>query len=243
MKSLFPLWHYTTYPDLNEEGLIALVQAVVAQAPADPAPAVKPRLQRLQGEATEFASGSAERRAAETRGRLQEVRKVDQRLDAAWGANFRRVEAWSMMPEGSHPQVAKAQEVMKKVFGNGLGFVTAKYSEEWAKSQALLDLIKAEKLEPTLIELVGAEFVKELKDAHQAYRELVDVKAPEPKPMVRDGIRRLADDLAQYALQIIAAVDPEKPETAEMARRALKPIDDYREQVKARRAKPPKPTA
>jgi hypothetical protein len=79
--------------------------------------------------------------------------------------------------------------------------------------------------------LAGPEFLLEVRRAHKAYGIAIGVtKPPEEAPEVNlaDPLRVLARAIARYGIAVAGMADDELATLAAM-RKALRPIDDFRE--------------
>ncbi|WP_437914098.1 hypothetical protein WME73_48900 [Sorangium sp. So ce302] len=79
----------------------------------------------------------------------------------------------------------------------------------------------------------------EVRAAHEAYGEVLGItkahETPAEVAALREPLRELVSAIGDYLLQVVAAVDRERPETIQSARAALAPLDRLR-QAAARRA-------
>jgi hypothetical protein len=223
---------YLVVPRLTAMNGPNLVNSLLSARLKEAPDAVNIRADRMERSAEMISRAMADRRQEQVNApATATVFPVDQRLDSAWGALFRRLEAWSMLPEALGPEVARATTLMARLFPGGLGFTKFAFRQEWAQSETILKLIDAEKLEGEIRELAGAAFLPEIKDAHAAYKKMLDSGpkgATNPEVNLNDALRRLGSEISDYALHVIATADEARPETIEAVYGALKPIDDLR---------------
>lgn len=169
-----------------------------------------------------------------------EKRPADIRVDKAWGALYGRLDAYASLPSGEHKLAKRAAELLDVIYPDGLQFLTLPYNAEWAEGEKRLRLIEDDELEGDIDTLAGPEFLAEVRKAHKIYGEALGVTkaaAEVKRANLVDPLKALGRAITQYALQVIALVDDEKPESVEMVKRALRPIDDYRSDAAHRVAK------
>ena len=83
--------------------------------------------------------------------------------------------------------------------------------------------------------MVGGDVLQELRDAHAAYGEAVGkIMQGEGKPetvIVRQPLMDLAGAITDYAIKVVATLDPDDPASLEAIKKALKPLDVVRERA------------
>jgi hypothetical protein len=160
-----------------------------------------------------------------------EKRPADIRVDKAWGALYGRLDAYASLPSGEHKGAKRAAELLDVIYPDGLQFLTLPYSAEWAEGEKRLKLIEEDELAEDLDALAGPEFLAEVRKAHKIYGEAIGVTKPAAevkRANLVDPLRALGRAITQYALQVVSLIEDEKPESVEMVKRALRPIDDHR---------------
>jgi hypothetical protein len=158
-------------------------------------------------------------------------RPADIRVDKAWGALYSRLDAYASLPAGEHKRAKRAAELLDVIYPDGLQFLTLPYNAEWAEGEKRLKLIEEDELAEDIDALAGPEFLAEVRKAHRIYGEAIGVTRPAAEAKranLVDPLRALGRAITQYALQVIAMVDDEKPESIALVKRALRPIDDHR---------------
>lgn len=87
--------------------------------------------------------------------------------------------------------------------------------------------------------LPGPEFLAEVKAAHLLYGQVLGITRAKALPAdmtaLVEPLREVGRAIGDYALQVLATADRERPDTIESARTALHPLDRCREGA-ARRA-------
>jgi len=150
-------------------------------------------------------------------------RPVDQELDAAWIAIHDRLHAYAEIETQS---TQCARELLDLLFGEGLAFLDAPYTQQWAESRKRLDELAERGLRDTLVDLCGAEFVDALEAAQQRYAAALGMGAERsnPPPATQGQLRALRAAIANYAVQVAACVDPDDAAAVDAAERTLQPI-------------------
>ena len=152
------------------------------------------------------------------------------RIDNAWAILLDRLEAYASLPAAKFPKAARARELINSI-SKDREWLKAAYEAEWAESQKRLKKIDDEDLAPDVDALAGPEFLVEVRSAHKAYGIALGVtKSPEGAEEVNlaDPLRALARSIARYGVAVAGMIDDD-PATLAIVRKALRPIDDFRE--------------
>lgn len=183
---------------------------------------------------------------------------LDVITDVMWGAFrdwlrnwsvFERVE-FALIVDGARTKTAKhlaaaqdkarrARELHDQLFGvDGLAFTRRPYPEQAQGMASLLRLIDEDELGPSIEELVGPEVLVALRRCQTLYEAMVDER------MTRDDSRSvdlsalrlsLIRAIARYTSATISLVDEDDPDSLDMVRGALRPIEVLRaRQTRAR---------
>ncbi len=221
-------------PTIGVAGAIALGTELATQVNASgklPAPITK-------AFAALAASHLALRDAAQ--GRLPDasmlesasVREADRTLDAAWSSTFDWCTGWSKVPlEVNAAKVAIARGLLASLFSTGLKFTQIQYKLEWSESQTRLDLIDREQLSASFDALGGEAFLKTIRAAHKAYGEalgLTKAKTEVAQPSLREPLDAFLAALRVVIVRVSAHSDPDVPGSAELAKRLLGPVTQWR---------------
>lgn len=225
---------YLHAPIVDAPSALALAQALHSSSMKGATPEVK-RAETKMMKARDALQSAWTAFAAASPG--ADKRPADVRLDNAWSALQRRIEAYSWLPHESHPQAKVAEEILGKLFPEGLSFLTLAYATEWAESERRLETITREKLEKRIDAIAGAEFLEELRTAHAAYGEVLGItKAAKHAPAVNvaEPLAALRRAIAQYTLKVAALA--EDADSIERVRASLAPVDAQREAATRRGA-------
>jgi hypothetical protein len=165
-------------------------------------------------------------------------RKADLRVDTAWAGLLDRLESYSRLPPGTYPRAARARELCDIISPNDREWLKFVYESEWAESNKRLGWIDEQGLTKDVNELAGPEFLAEVKDAHAEYGIALAVTKAAPEVLeykLAEPLQSLARSIGRYTLAVVTMADDD-PASIAAVRKALRPVDDYRE-GQARRAK------
>lgn len=233
---------YLQLPHLNKASAIALATSLASWAPKEAPPAVQKAAESLAAATRHFQGLWADReRSIASADRMATV-VLDRELDNSVSLLHARLASYERLPAERYPNATRAGELRRQLFGDGLGFIRASFTEEWAHCDTLIKRIDSEGLAEDLAALAGPEFLAELRYSHQQFGRALGKTAPladEPDPVnLLEATRNLADAIRQYTLQVIATADGDRPDTVQAAHAALKPIADLREELARRRTTP-----
>ncbi len=230
VASDFDPTEYLRPPRANAEQAITLSIALLAAVPKGVKEGVARAAERLRSAAITLQKAWIATNRVAPGG---DKTAADNRVDTAWGVLRMRIEAYSYLPKGSSPLVARAEELLSKLFPDGLKFLSLAMDLEWAVSEALLARIDAEHFAADINAIAGPEFLAEVRAAHVAYGQVLGLTTPDSKraesAALVEPLRDLMRAIADYALQIAATVDRDRRETIEAARAALAPLDRARD--------------
>ena len=153
------------------------------------------------------------------------------RIDNAWGILLDRLEAYSLLPVAAFSRAPRARELVDILSPKDREWLNYAYEAEWAESNKRLKRIEDEGLAKDINELAGPEFLDEVRHAHEEYGVAVGVTKPAPdKPEVNlaEPLRALARAIGRYGIAVAGMVNDD-PESVAVVRRALRPIDSFRE--------------
>ncbi len=233
------LYQFLQLPRLNYANALSLMYALLAAAPKAPFPNVLKAVANLQMVADEHQSQWAERERQTAGVDTMAAVNLDRDLDSAWRATHSALESLARLSSERNPKAGKASALLAVLFPSGLAFLTLPFSEEWAHSGTILKRIDDEGLAAEIDQLVGPEFLAEVRFTHKAFGDAIGRTAPLPAEQsrvdYRDLLRAAAEAIRAYSLQLIAAVRSEPALSEEVVRTALKPIEELRD-ANARRA-------
>lgn len=239
---------YTRVPNLDMPSLIALCRQLLTESPSSPSPAVR----TSQGELGQQTSLCAEEyRLLLTSDDPKDTRPVDALADTAWGAVYRRLDAYALLPSDRYPQADRAASLQSTLFPDGLRFTQLEYGAQWVESDARIQTLLADRgrLKTELAGLVGGDFVDELLRTHDAYGEMVGATRRRPlrsKADLRILRLRLMDAASTHMIQLVATYL--NPSTSDRTRdeilRSFAAVDQYRDKLaQPRRPDEPAPAS
>ena len=239
---------YTRVPNLDMPSLIALCRQLLTESPSSPSPAVR----TSQGELGQQTSLCAEEyRLLLTSDDPKDTRPVDALADTAWGAVYRRLDAYALLPSDRYPQADRARSLQLTLFPDGLRFTQLEYGAQWVESDARIQTLLADRgrLKTELAGLVGGDFVDELLRTHDAYGEMVGATRRRPlrsKADLRILRLRLMDAASTHMIQLVATYL--NPSTGDRTRdeilRSFAAVDQYRDKLaQPRRPDEPAPAS
>jgi hypothetical protein len=163
------------------------------------------------------------------------ARQADVRLDRAHATVQARLSHYEIF-EPARPDRMTSSTLLARLYPDGLGFLKLAWVEEHAESERRLQIVEEEELREDLERLVGEPFVAELFEAHEAYGKALGIteeKQPAPELSMVEPLRMMVQLISDYALQVLAfgKLDPDR---AVAARRALAPIDVFRQAASKR---------
>jgi hypothetical protein len=230
---------YMRPPRLDVRQAVSLSIALLSALPKNAGPSTKKAARRLRSAAQDLQTAWSHRQRAASPRPTEKV-KADRRIDGAWGALKARLEAYGWLPADFYPRAPRAEELVASVFPTGLDFLTLPMNEEWFESNERLKRIKNENLDAEIDALAGPEFLVEVRAAHEQYGAVLGITQAQSLPpdstVLLGPLRAVVAAMGDYLLQIIASVDREAPETIESARKALLPVDRFREDALRRAA-------
>ena len=226
----FEAQSYTTIPELDVGGLLALGTALANAVPRPLPDELRRPVKKLRAAVTALLEASAvlPKSAADREA-------ADRRVDAAWEALHARLHAYDELPHDRYPEVIEARAIVATLFPDGLSFLTLPYNAEWVESDKRLRAIDEGAMAASLDRLAGAIFLEEARQAHAAYGEalgiatmrvsLTSAQLVGPAETPRKAVQR-------YARAMVGLVDEDELITVAMAETALRPLLEARE-VKA----------
>lgn len=111
-------------------------------------------------------------------------RPIDLRADGSWGTVKSRIDHWTVLEDGDHPDVLPARELSRKLFpGDSMSFLTLDYNAQWAEANWRIEMLKREQQLPLLRRLIDDFFVDQLLLWHQRYSAMLGIRdsdAPRP---------------------------------------------------------------
>jgi hypothetical protein len=161
---------------------------------------------------------------------------ADHRVDVAWAAVYDRIAAYATLGADRYELAARAEQLLVDLFDDlDLGFLKLDFELELAESARRLAHIDTANLASDIEAIAGADFLVEVRAAHQAYEKALhpDVTTVRKEPPELQGPRRaLAAAMGDYLHQLLGVADEaEFPGSVAAVKTALFPIDQYRERL------------
>lgn len=167
---------YLDPPVLDASGLLALGQALLDAAPISGHPSLHGPLRRLRQACDDLQGALRQVREAPPPPpppRPESRQPADFALDNAWTALYDRLRAYAMLPESEVPKVKRAQELLRLLFPDALGFLRLPYEAEWTESDRRLRSVEKLSLLPDLDAIAGPEFLVEVRRTHEIYSRAI----------------------------------------------------------------------
>ncbi|MGK3961661.1 hypothetical protein WMF38_52225 [Sorangium sp. So ce118] len=157
--------------------------------------------------------------------------QCDRVLDSCWSALNDFLTAFTKLPSGA-PEVAEASALKAALFTGGLKFLQLTYVLQWSESELRIQRIHKNGLDARIEALGGKRFLAALEAAHAAYGKALGVTAPAATaagapPSVREALDAFTEALRAYVIKVMGAVEPDEPETQELADRLLAPLASW----------------
>lgn len=176
-------------------------------------------------------------------------RSADQTEDTAFSAFFDWLNGFAKLPE-TYRQSAKASEIKKRLFTDGLRFLNLPYKQEWTEAEARLRELNERGWDQDIEDMGGGPILHHLRAAHKAYGEALGLTVPreEASPVLLRETKLAFDSaLRSYALQITAHGDAqdlpaaEAEEAVALAEELLRPLAVWETRTSRAEPAPPPP--
>lgn len=164
---------------------------------------------------------------------------ADRTVDDAVGVMYGWMQMLARLPE-EFPEGAMARAWLRELFPDGIKFINASYNREWTEIETRLTKLTASGYDKQIIACGGKSLLTYLTQAHKVYGEALGITAPRATAQVqesaalRDALTAQLQSLRFYVLRVLAAVEPDEPDTAALASCLLRPLNEW----KSRPAKP-----
>ncbi len=138
--------------------------------------------------------------------------------------------AWTLMPEGSHPLLPRAQPLFSLLFGDGMKFINESHLVEWQESQYRLEAIARDGHGATIDALGGLALLEQLIVVQKRYGEALGItrsSEPVPAKRYRAQLEAVGDACREYVGRVALYPDPEIPGSDVLARTLLEPIERW----------------
>ena len=225
---------YVRPPIIDVASGVALATSLLNAVPKDPPESMRKAAQKVRK--TTLALQQAWAKSDES-GAPLDRRKADMRTDNAWGIFLDRLEAYASLPVEHYPKAARARALIDAISPER-AWLKLMYEAQWAESDRRLEKIDSQGLAADVDALAGPEFLAEVRSAHKAYGLALGITKPRvevPEVNLAEPLRELARAIGRYGLIVAGLVD-DHPASLELVKKALRPIDEYRES-QARRSR------
>lgn len=232
---------YTRPPIMSLAGAITLCRVVAESCPASMPEPVKEAAGRLAtiADAAQKAHAARLKAIAKTGG--EDPRTVDKVTDRSWSALRGRLEMYTLLPVETYPDAGRAREILEGLFGElGLAFLKERYPEQYTIAESLLRRIDGEGMASDIERLAGSDFLQNVRLQHEAYGKVVTSMLSRERAVAEDlseHLKAMGQALVDFAMNVLASVDRDDPESLVAARIALRPIDVFRRSTQARATK------
>ncbi|WP_437893544.1 hypothetical protein [Sorangium sp. So ce124] len=156
--------------------------------------------------------------------------ECDRVLDGCWSGLHDFLTAFTKLPPGA-PEVAEASSLKATLFTGGLKFLQLTYVLQWSESELRIQRIHKNGLDARIEALGGKRFLAALEAAHAAYGKALGVTAPAAAaaapPSVREALDAFTEALRAYVIKVMGSVEPDEPETQELADKLLAPLASW----------------
>lgn len=160
---------YLDPPILDAAGLLSLAKAMLDCAPMTPVGSLLGVLRRFRKACDDLQSiGRMAGPAGGLAGAKENRPPAEAALESAWTAFYERLRAYLMLPDGEYPRVRRALECMRLLFPDAIGFLSLPLEEQCAECDKRLHRIIEYHLDADLHQIVGSEFLNEIRRTHAA---------------------------------------------------------------------------
>ncbi len=156
------------------------------------------------------------------------IKEADRVEDLAVTSLYALLVAWGRLEEFL-PEAKGAQEVVDRLFKDGVSFVNSRVEKEWAIIDSKLKTIADEGLEAKIAAVGALPILHFLKQTHATYGAVIGTTDTAADP-VEIGKHReaLLDSLRVYVMRASGLVERNQPETQALADALLRPIVEWR---------------
>jgi phosphate uptake regulator len=221
-----------TAPVITIESGILLARTLLAILPKSLPAHVKKSAAKLGRVADEAQAALSQRKRELVVPQDESSRDVDAAADLIWSSLRDVLESLSRLAD-HFERAAKAKQLLAAIFPEGVAFLRLPYAEQYVTMDTTLQRIDSEGLAKSLDAVVGPELLQQIRAVHPRYGAMVArrLKEAAPAASLLDHVRALQRTILEYATAVASTVDSDEPATIALARTALRPIDNHREQV------------
>lgn len=223
---------YSHAPTITVSTGVTLSRALVSACPTDAPANVKKARKHLAATANQAESDLTARNRALGVFSDEDSRTLDNEADRAWGGLRLRIQGMAMLDPKRFPQATAAAELEVKLFPVGTGFLGAEYAEQSTSMSTILRLVGEDGLQKSVDKLAGPEFLTAVRQVQPRYEKMVQERLRRDKATgqnLLETVRSVQAAISNYAQKIVGMVEHDDPATVDVVRKALRPIDAYRE--------------
>ena len=258
--SAFDTFEPTTYlalPILTARGLHSLGNALSAAAPKLRPPPVESALESVVEHCDELNEALVGRRREGVAELLTDEADLDGAGDGGW-VDFRdRLRARTIYARPGFVKLAadpnskvdygalveratRAAALSKRLFdAEGLSFLRTRYSVQVTATANILQIIEEDGLTDEINDVIGDDVLEVLQDLQGRYQTMVNARAARERGNSQD-LKQLSVQVRQaielYAIAVLGMIDRKKPETLGIVEDSLRPILNYRAEVRSGRS-------
>ncbi len=223
---------------------IVLARTLVSSMPKSMPAQVKKAAQKLTRVATEGEAAVTQRQRELGQSGEESSRDVDIAADTAWSVLHDLLEQLSRLPD-TYERAKKARKLRETLFPEGTAFLRLSYGAQVVRMDVILKRIDSEGLAKTLDAVLGPEPLQEVRLIQPRYEAMVKRRLKEVGSAANllENVRALQRAIVEYATAVASTVDSDDAASVALAREALRPIDNHREQVASGRRLEPIPPA
>ena len=218
---------YVRPPVLDVASGVALSAALLAAVQKDASEGVKRAAKKLRKDAQLLQEAWSK---SDVVAPTPDRRKVDTRVDNAWGMLLDRLESYAGLPIAAFPKATRAREVVNLVSPERT-WLKLPFGAEWAESEKRIQRIDTEGLLPDIDALAGKEFMLEVRSAHTEYGVALGMTSPAVESVevnLAAPLRTVAQAIGRYSRAVIGDLDEDDAASVRRTKVALRPIDELR---------------
>lgn len=227
-------------PAVTIESGILLAQTLASSMPKSMPAHVKKSAQKLERVAGEGEAALLQRQRELVQPPEEgSSRDVDIAADSAWSAMRDMLDALARLPE-KYERAKKAKWLLATLFPEGTAFLKLSYGAQAVRMDVILKRIDKENLGKTLDAVLGPELLQEVRAIQPRYEAMVKRRLKEmgPASNLMDHVRAIQRVIVEYATAVASTVDSDDPASVVLAREALRPIENHRDQTASNLKRP-----
>ena len=157
---------------------------------------------------------------------------------ACWGGMYDALVAKTRLPGDRSPTASLAAKILDEIFENKITFIRLPAAAAWADGDRRYDRIVELGLEDEIASCIGGEYLPAAHRATVALGEAIGTAKARPdapgRTALADALTLFTRAVRRYCRILAAKVEEDDAASVERFRKAVLPIDEYREGVRAR---------